>query len=45
MFHLEFEVLGNQFGLAELVPPSSPSGTRAGRGRAGSGLAHVLADQ
>ena len=24
MFHLEFEVLGNQFGLAELVPPSSP---------------------
>ena len=23
-FHLEFEVLGNQFGLAELVPPSSP---------------------
>jgi hypothetical protein len=24
MFHLEFEVLGNQFGLAELIPPSSP---------------------
>ncbi len=23
-FHLEFEALGNQFGLAELVPPSSP---------------------
>lgn len=23
-FHLEFEVLGNQFGLAETVPPSSP---------------------
>ena len=23
-FHLEFEVLGNQFGLAELTPPSSP---------------------
>jgi len=23
-FHLEFEVLGNQFGLAELVPSSSP---------------------
>ena len=23
-FHLEFEILGNQFGLAELVPPSSP---------------------
>jgi len=23
-FHLEFEVLGNQFGFAELVPPSSP---------------------
>ena len=23
-FHLEFEVLGNRFGLAELVPPSSP---------------------
>jgi len=25
-FHLEFEVLGNQFGFAELVPPSSPPG-------------------
>jgi hypothetical protein len=24
MFHLEFEVLGNQFGLAELIAPSSP---------------------
>jgi hypothetical protein len=23
-FHLEFEVLGNRFGLAETVPPSSP---------------------
>lgn len=23
-FHLEFEVLGNRFGLAELVPPDSP---------------------
>ena len=23
-FHLEFEILGTQFGLAELVPPSSP---------------------
>jgi len=23
-FHLEFEVLGNQFGLAETVPPSAP---------------------
>ena len=25
-FHLEFEILGNQFGLAEMVPPSSPPG-------------------
>ena len=24
MFHLEFEALGNQFGFAETVPPSSP---------------------
>lgn len=23
-FHLEFEVLGNQFGTSELIPPSSP---------------------